>query len=80
VIFNFIKVVFKSINLSFLLKVLLSLLSMNILYRDVPENVYNLICDKQNEMQKKKKQKVSQSTALTALLKALSKTDKKENE
>ena len=51
---------------------------MTILYRDVPEKVYNLIVDKQAEMQKKKKGKVSQSAVLTALLKPLVKEEKNE--
>jgi hypothetical protein len=44
---------------------------MDILYRDVPENIRNLILDKQCELQKKKQGKVSQSQALNALLKQL---------
>lgn len=42
---------------------------MDILYRNVPETIYNLIADKQCELKKKKRREVSQSEAITSLLK-----------
>jgi hypothetical protein len=42
---------------------------MDILYRNVSSAIYNLIADKQCQMKKEKKRDVSQSEAITQLLK-----------